>query len=178
MKINSSTNSLLTIRQASKALGLPVGTIHSWLAKGVFVPFQPAEPRDPKGSRLDIGDLVWLSVLMALFSLGLRINDLLPHELALDTEGLPDIVGAFISNNPRRPQLLVGQYQFNAFARVTNVNFRLVNDVIPVALIHLFPAERIARQLESVREWAFRAPVSFIAIKPHHEEVLRRIQGL
>lgn len=65
-----------TVGRPSVADELPISNVHTWVAKGIFVPYQRARPRDKAGSRLCKSDLVYLSVLRYIFRVGLKFTNL------------------------------------------------------------------------------------------------------
>lgn len=70
-----------TIREAVNVLKksgfkLLVTTVQKWQQAGVFMPSEPAKPRDPRGSLLSYSDVIYLAVLHVLFSLGTRFGDI------------------------------------------------------------------------------------------------------
>lgn len=80
MKKDSKTECLVSIREASSLIfdelrnRIPRSTIQTWLQHAVFIPYQPVAPRDPQGCRLSISDLVLLSLLRAIFAVGVRLT--------------------------------------------------------------------------------------------------------
>jgi hypothetical protein len=79
---------LWTIRQASDKFfhgfdsKIPVTTIQTWIRRGIFIPKEQAMPRDPRGSRLDISDLVTLLLLRSFSCCGVGWESLLPEKLS------------------------------------------------------------------------------------------------
>jgi hypothetical protein len=84
--MTTSDEPICTIREAATILSfgeckIPVTTIQTWQRQGAFNPVAPAKPRDPRGSRLSLSDLVVLLLLHCLFSVGIRFEELREGQL-------------------------------------------------------------------------------------------------
>ncbi|GEM_PF-1947575 len=99
----------LSVKEAAAVWGINIKTIQTWINRRILVPEITAPPRNPRGHRLSIADVVVLGLLHSLFNIGVKFNDVprLPAgSFSFDTRDFTESMEAAMHREAQRGRMI------------------------------------------------------------------------
>jgi|GEM_PF-3008313 len=183
-------NQTVTIRQAADKIFaeepyiLPASNIHAWMVAGIFVPYEKApKPRSRHGCKLSKSDLVYLSVLRAMFLAGARFK--LFTSLHFDRHGLSgdDCTSLLKAKEEGRgPQCFFEITKYDAYVHIWPSAYarKEAGEIIWFVRKHNIDDEfrDVTAEVLRAHERLNLEPHSFVNVRAHEEYIDRRLSHM